>query len=323
MDGTDAGIARQEDETVRRAAHIDGATVVIDPDLPREMRDALARSGGNLVPYRGPVPAPPSPASRIRGCAVLTGLFFGLAILGGAVGNLAFAFVMLMVAATGFPLALANRPSDEETAAAQVPVTQHRRYVVPSTDIDSEHWQLWKRAVDARNRIAGARVVSAGHIDSVQIAEVLPERLWDIAERLARLAEVRARQREILGDVTPDDPDVAPIVSRQRQAQELVLSDVLRRVGGLESFAGLVDAADKATRKESVVRELHALDDTHADLLARIGDTAMDADLADRLADDATAVIEQARRAIKQANDAALSLALPADEPAGEDADDA
>ena len=106
----------------------------------------------------------------------------------------------------------------------------------------------------------------------------------------------------------------------QRQAQELVLSDVLRRVGGLESFAGLVDAADKATRKESIVRELHALDDTHADLLAGIGDTAMDADLAHRLADDATAVIEQARQAIKEANDAALSLALPGDEPGDEPA---
>jgi hypothetical protein len=324
MDGTDAGITRQEDETMRRAAtHLDGATVVIDPDLPKEMRDALTRSGGKLVPYRGPVPALPSHARRIRGCAVVAALFFGLAIIGGAAGNLAFAFVMLMVATTGFPLALANRPSAKEIAAAQVPVTAHRRYVMPSTDIDAEHWQLWKRAVDARNRIAGASVVSAGHIDSVQIAEVLPERLWDIAERLARLAEVRARHREILGDVTPDDPDVAPIVSRQRQAQELVLSDVRRRVSGLESFAGLVDAADKATRKESIVRELHALDDTHADLLAGIGDTAMDADLAHRLADDATAVIEQARQAIKEANDAALSLALPGDEAGDDEAGDA
>jgi hypothetical protein len=324
MDGADAGIARQEDGTVRRVAtHLESATVVVDPGLPKEMWDALVRSGGKLVPYRGPVPALPSPASRSHGRAVFAGLFLVFAVLCGAVGNLGFAFVMLMVAATGLPLALASRPSNAEIAAARVPVIQHRRYVVPRTDIDAEHWQLWKRAVDARNRIAGAGVVSAGQVDSVQIAEVLPERLWDIAERLARLAEVRARHREILGDVTPDDPDVAPIVSRQRQAQELVLSDVLRRVGGLENFADLVDAADQATRKESIVRDLHALDDMHADLLAGIGDTAPDADLEHRLADDAAAVIEQARQAIKQANDAALSLALPGDEPAGEDTDDA
>jgi hypothetical protein len=112
-------------------------------------------------------------------------------------------------------------------------------------------------------------------------------------------------------------------VNRQRQAQELVLSDVARRVGDLENFADLVEAADLATRKESIVRELHALDGTHADLLAGIGDTVTDADLARRLADDAAAVIEQARQAIEQANEAALSLALPADEPADEDTDNA
>jgi hypothetical protein len=324
MDGADAEIARQEDETVRQAAtDLEAAAVVVDPGLPREMWDALTRSGGKLVPYRGPVPALPLPAHRPRNRAVFAGLFLVFAVLCAAVGNLAFAFVMLMVAASGFPLALANRPSDEEITAAQVPVTQHRRYVVPRTDIDAEHWPLWKRAVEARNRIAGASVVSSGHVDSVQIAEVLPERMWDIAERLARLAEVRARHREILGDVTPEDPDVAPIVSRQREAQELVLSDVLRRVGSLENFADLVDAADQATRKESIVRELQALDDMHADLLAGIGDTATDADLAHRLADDATAVIEQARQAVQQANDAALSLALPDDEPADEDIADA
>jgi hypothetical protein len=306
----------------RVAPHLDSATVVVDPSVPKEMWDALARSGGKLIPYRGPVPAPDVPVNRARGCAVLAGLFFVFAILGGLAGNLAFAFVMLMLAATGFPLALAGRPSDQEIAAAYAPITQHRHYVVPSTDIDAEHWQLWKRAVDARNRIAGASVVTAGHIDSVQIAEVLPERLWDIAERLARLAEVRARHREILGEVTSDDPDVAPIVNRQRQAQELVLSDVARRVDDLENFADLVDAADLATRKESVVRELHALDDTHADLLAGIGDTVTDADLAHRLADDATAVIEQARQAVKQANEAALNLSLPGDEPTDEPTDE-
>ena len=61
------------------------------------------------------------------------------------------------------------------------------------------------------------------------------------------------------------------------------------------------------------MRELNDLDDTHADLLAGIGDTDLDTDLAHQLADDATAVIEQARQAIEQANEAALTLALPAD----------
>ena len=111
-------------------------------------------------------------------------------------------------------------------------------------------------------------------------------------------------------------------MTRQRRAQELALADAARRVSDLERFADLVDAADLAARKESIVRELNELDDKHAELLAGIGDTALDTDLAHQLADDATAVIEQARQAIEQANEAALTLACqatkPGDEPDGE-----
>jgi len=316
MDDADAPHARQDDGVVRRAGkYRDSATVVIDPKLPGELRSALARAGGKLIPYQGPVPSPRWPASSTRGCAFFAGIFFVLAIAGVGAGNGALAYTMLMFAGSGLLMALLGRPSAQEVAAAQAPVTQHRHYVLPGTDIDAEHWKLWERAVDARNRIACADVVSAGRIDSVQVTEVLPQRLWDIAERLARLAEVRAQHRKILGDVPPDDPDVAPAVAWQLRAQELALADAARRVSDLEKFADLLDAADLAGRKESIVRELNALDDKHADLLAGIGDTALDADLADQLAHDAVAVIEQARRAIEQANEAALTLALPSDEP--------
>jgi hypothetical protein len=323
MDGADASVARQGDGTVRGVArHVDSATVIIDPRLTTELREALIRAGRKLVPYQGPVPAPVSPANGAKGCAFIAGFFLVLAIAGVGAGNGALAYTMLMFAGTGLIMTLLGRPSAREITAAHAPVTQHRRYVLPSTDIDAEHWKLWKRAVDARNRIAGADVVNAGQIDSVQVAEVLPQRLWDIAERLARVAEVRARHKQILGDVPHDDPDVAPAVTRQRRVQELALADAARRVSELENFANLVAAADLATRKETIVRELNDLDDTHADLLARIGDTDLDNDLTHRLANDATAVIEQARQAIEQANEAALTLALPDDEPGGEPADD-
>ena len=317
MDGSDAPEARPGDDGVGKAC-LDSATVVIDPGLPRELRDALARAGSKLVPYQGPVPDVTLPVNSARGCAFLAGVFFVLAVLGALADNAAFASTMIMLAATGIPFVLAGRPSAAEIATAHAPITQHRHYVRPGTDIDADHWQLWKRAVHARNRIADASVVSDGRIDSVQITEVLPQRLWDVAQRLARLAEVRARQQEILGDVPPEDPDVAQAVTRQRRAQELALADVVRRVSDLENVAELVDAADLAARKESIVRQLNELDDSHAELLAGIGETALDANLTDRLADDATAVIEQAREAIEQANEAALNLALPAEGAADE-----
>lgn len=323
MDGADAAVARQGDGIVRAARHMDSATVIIDPRITTELRDALVRAGRKLVPYQGPVPDPTSPANGARGCAFIAGFFLVLAIAGIGAGNGALAYTMLMFAGTGVLMTLLGRPSAREIQAAHAPVTQHRHYVLPSTDIDAEHWKLWKRAVDARNRIAAADVVNAGRIDSVQVAEVLPQRMWDIAERLARVAEARARHKQILGDVAPDDPDVAPAVTRQRRVQELALADAARRISDLENFASLVAAADLAARKETIVRELNDLDDTHADLLAGIGDTALDASLTDRLANDATAVIEQARQAIEQANEAALTLAVPEDgqddEPAGEE----
>ena len=269
------------------------------------------------------MPAPTTPANGARGCSFFAGIFFVVAIAGVGAGNGAVAYTMLVFAGASLLMTMLGRPSAREVEAAHAPVTEHRRYVLPSTDIDAEHWKLWKRAVDARNKIASADVVDDGRIDSVQIGEVLPQRLWDIAERLARLAEVRARHREILDGVPPDDPDVAPAVTRQRRAQELALADATRRVNDLETFADLVTAADLAARKESIVRELNDLDDTHAELLAGIGDTDLDADLAHQLANDATAVIEQAKQAIEQVNEAALALAPPGDDDgqAGEGAD--
>ena len=301
------------------AAPLDSAAVVVDPALPKETHEALMAAGRKLVPYGGPVPSPPSPSRGAHGCMSLVALFFVFAILGTAGGNYVFASLMIMLAASGVPIVLASRPTARDIAALRAPFTEHRRYVLPSSDIDAEHWKLWKRAVDARNRIASASVVGEGRIDSVHIGEVLPQRLWDIAERLARLAEVRAKQREILGDVSPDDPDVAQAVARQRRAQELALADVARRVSDLERVASLVDAADLLARKEAVVRELNALDDTHAELLAGIGDTPLEADVTDRLAGEATAVMEQARQAIAQANEAALTLAPPDEKPASDE----
>ena len=320
MDGADAPLARQRgDEPREPVIARDSAAVVVDPDLPKATREVLVRSAGKLIPYQGPVPPAVRPVNGARGCAFLAGIAFVLAILGIAADNPVFASMMVMLAVSGIPFVLAGRPSTWEIEAARAPVDAHRRYVLPSSDIDADHWKLWKRAVDARNRIACANVVTDGRIDSVQIDEVLPHRLWDVAERLARLTEVRAKQREILGDVAPDDPDVADAVTRQRRAQDLALDDVERRVSDLEKVAGLIDAADVAARKESIVRKLNELDDAHAELLAGIGDTVLDADVNQRLADDATAVIEQARLAVEQANEAALTLAPPDDRPPGDE----
>src|ERR1700722_16055929 len=87
-DGAVAPLARRTGDTVDNAAdHLDSATVVTDPELEPEIRDALLRAGGNLVPYRGPVPLPNMPAGGARGCGFLAGVCLVLAVMGAASGR--------------------------------------------------------------------------------------------------------------------------------------------------------------------------------------------------------------------------------------------
>jgi hypothetical protein len=81
-------------------------------------------------------------------------------------------------------------------------------------------------------------------------------------------------------------------------------------------LAGRVAEADGAVRRvraaREAVRELAALNDSHADLLARVDHSgAADAHEAGLLSRDLQAVIAQADEAVRQANEAANSLVLP------------
>jgi hypothetical protein len=144
---------------------------------------------------------------------------------------------------------------------------------------------------------------------------VLPYHLWDVAERLARLAALRADHRAILDGVADDDPDVAVVLDPQRRAHDLATRDVERRAGDLEAFAALVADADAAIRREEAVRRLADLNDVHRDLLARVAGPAdaLGSDLPEP--GDVQAVIDQAAKAIRAANEAGRSLCLPGEDP--------
>ena len=58
-------------------------------------------------------------------------------------------------------------------------VSWHRRYVVPQTDLDGEACPTWARAVAAANETRESYVVQRHIVDSVQVAMVLPDRLWE------------------------------------------------------------------------------------------------------------------------------------------------
>jgi len=297
-------------------------------------------------PLPAPPPAVPSPPGRnpaalvrvrsedarmARGTAVVAGAF-GIATLFAAVaGNpVGFLFLALTIAIGTVAAVFVSRAQKSGWWAEPVPaqrpypvprlpggntgwrdrhaaVIYHRRYVVPRTDIDRQDWQVWTRATAAAARIARSEVARQGRIDLVYVAAV-PSRLWDIAERLARLADARASQQAILRKIAADDPDIAATVGRQRHAQELAARDVEKRALDLEVYADLVAKADAAVRKEAIVAELAGLNYKHLDLLAGTGETALDEDLTERMTQDAQLIIEQAKQAIQEVNEAGRSL---------------
>jgi hypothetical protein len=300
---------------------MDVDAVVIDPAVGDEARRSLAGLAADvLVPYRQPVPVAETPKK-----SVTTPVGVGVAAAGFAGGFAAvgtsFQWSLNMIAPVTFCAAMvamgdyADRRR-KARAAGHPAIAWHGRYVVPVADIDSESWPLWERAAAGQERITGATVVRQDLIDSVQVAAVLPQRLWEIAERLALLSEARERQRDILGVVPADDPAIVATVGWQRRAQDLAAADITRRVTDLEALGDLFAAADAAIDRERIASELADLNDLHADLLARIGENATDAEPAGQIAGDVAEIIEQARAAVSRANAAAVALALPGEDPA-------
>jgi hypothetical protein len=191
-------------------------------------------------------------------------------------------------------------------------ILYHRRYVCPPRDLDALARQAWQRAVVTAERIERSDVVRQQLIDSVRVTTVLPYHLWDIAERLARLSALRSEHKTILDGVPDDDPDVAVVLDPQRRAHELATDDIERRVRDLEAFAIRVADADAAVRREEAVRRLADLNEVHRDLLARVGDHTGSLGSSDLPRPrDVQAVIDQAAKAIRAANEAGRSLALP------------
>jgi hypothetical protein len=313
-------------------------SIVIDPEVPPDIRRQLAAAPSRrLVGFGAQRPAaiPRSRrqrdtvatpyATRAGKAALATAALVAVTIAVwssrvGAIGIVtligSLASFFIAVSAThdaarhGWrqrrPTADPGHPSWEGLHAV---TTYHRRYVWPARDLDPESQRAWTRAVDATNKIRESEAVRL--IDSVEITTVLPYRLWEIAERLARLSTLRSEHQAILRGVEADDPDVAALLAPQRRAHELAVADVEQRLRHLEVFADLVGKADAARRREVAVRKLAALNDSHRDLLARIGEDEDGVELAEHASVDVQAIIDQAGDAVRQANEAGRSLVLP------------
>jgi hypothetical protein len=187
----------------------------------------------------------------------------------------------------------------------------HRRYVVPRLDFDQEAGKVWERTVRALGQIMQSDVVRLHLIDSVQVAAVIPYHRWEIAERLARLSALRASHRDILRGIKADDPDVAAILEPQQRVHQLAIEDVQQRLVDLEVFASRVSDADAARDREVAVRRLSELNDSHRDLAAGLGHGGSQMETTKQAFQQVQTFIDLANKAVKQANEAGRSLALP------------
>jgi hypothetical protein len=326
---------------------LDAKAIVIDPQVPADIRRELERAPRRrLVPFGAP-PPDVVPARRRRRGRVLTpqgrkavtttvtmAAFLAATITSfvlaaqtqngvlGLVGILTMIVWIKRLIVTGWAVDLARstgwrqpRPTADPGHPAweglHAVTAYHRRYVSPRRDTDAQARAVWARVVDAATKLRESKVVRLGLVDSVQVATVLPYHLWDIAERLAQLSALRVQHKAILRGVDADDPDVATLLAPQQRAQEAVGTDIERRVRQLEVFAELVGQADAARRRERAVRKLSALNDSHAELLAHIGQNTGHDALTEQMTVDVQAIIAQADEAVRQANEVGRSLVLP------------
>jgi hypothetical protein len=187
----------------------------------------------------------------------------------------------------------------------------HRRYVVPEIDLRGDAVSLWQRTSRAARVIRCSEPVRRGLIDSVRVAVVLPCHLWEVAERLALLSGPEWRQSWALGQLDADDPEVRAVLDGQRRVRELTIADIEPRVRDLEAFADLAARADAALKRQRALRDLAGLNPDYEELLARLGGSENVLSAAGDVADELRAVARAATDAIRRANEAGHTLALP------------
>jgi hypothetical protein len=232
-----------------------------------------------------------------------------LANLGPFSGDLVFLVVLLSITCI-----VVGRVSLLQRAASEPgkgpAVAYHRRYVVPELDLHGEAMARWRRASQAARSIRASEAVRLGLIDTVEVAAVLPYRLWEVAERLALLSAPDRRQSSILQGLDSSDPGLQAVLEPQRRVHELTVADIERRIGRLEEFANLTARVDATRKRQRAVEELAALNADYEELLIRLDEPGSAPAVAGGLADELRAVTAAADDAVRRANEARRALVI-------------
>ncbi|WP_143590304.1 hypothetical protein [Thermoactinospora rubra] len=237
--------------------------LVIDPSLHPQVSVVLRESPSVLLQARqGRQPRTGSNPGLVFAVPAFLLLIFMIAGTGGVVlGGLGMSvFLLLRLAAvnggTSKRLRLAWEHAD--------------RYVLP-TDLDYPCQQLLRRAQDAVDAVLGSEVNRAGYIDTIDNRVTLPEEVWQIATRLARLSAMHREHRKLVPKELPPALDEA--FKPYSTALDAAWTSLSKRVKQLERYAAQVRKADEVFQVHRRLEELAAR--TH-DYQRLVADTVQD-----------------------------------------------
>jgi hypothetical protein len=212
-----------------------------------------------------------------------------------------------------------------ERDAERAAIAYHGRYVAPDRDLDRKARLAWDRATAAEAAIQASATVNAQLIDSARILSALPYHLWDIAERSARLSQLRQRLSAAMRDLDPDSAQVQSVAQPLQQTCAMTADDIETRVRQLEELADLVRKADEsrekllrqerearkriadqeeqARKQERAFRELEQINDLAYDILPLVGGSDAGPGVTGSEADDVRRVIRQSEDSLRHAKD--------------------
>lgn len=259
--------------------------LVIDPSLPGEISAQLHANPQVLRMARtGARPEQPLDPALILVASVMLVLVLVTVGLPGLIGG---AFAM---GAIGLMRWMAVGSATRKTRRSLRVAQDHAaRYVLPE-DLDYPCQRLLRRAQDAVNTVLRSRVHQAGLIDTIDNQVTLPEEVWQIAQRLARLSAMHAEHRRLVPRELP--PGLEDAVKPYSTALDAAWTSLSRRVRHLEEYAKRVMRADKVFHAH---QRLEALAARTPDYQRLIADTVRD----DMARDHIRRLGEQAQHARK------------------------
>jgi len=269
-------------------------TPVVDPFLPPETRDQVAREIQR---------ASDGPGGAVGGCGLMLSVAGVIAVIVLHVAaGLSWWWMLAVACFFVGSMTVAGVLGSRSLAAGDSRVIQ-------ATDLDDPSRQLVLRTQDAIRTMLEPRDYAENWLDEVITEAMLRRHEWEIAASLREISKLRAEHGPAGDD--PPGPMTAAVLDTQHRALALATDSVTARISKLELCAAELERAGAADRDWRAAVKASGRNDQYLDLVAR---TAADEHAAveiNDLTEHAAAAVQVFREQLGQASLAAQALVLP------------